>query len=58
MPSNFPQQNNSENRSDRALIDLEYLPVLVWLAVDAARRLWKTRAADGFRAVKTVPPVR
>lgn len=43
---------------DRALLDLEYLPVLAWLAIDAARRLWKMRAAGGFRAVKTVPPVR
>lgn len=43
---------------DRALLDLEYLPVLAWLAVDAARRLWKMRAGGGLRAAQAAPPIR
>ncbi len=30
---------------DRAILAFEYIPVFAWLAVDAARRLWKTRVA-------------
>ncbi len=40
---------NSVWQYDRAILALEYIPVLAWLTISAALRLWKVRADGSFQ---------